>query len=157
MSEYHKVIQSIPNDRSSNIVFLENEGATPNWQLDMLSRDEIRSVLEKELGIKEKIKNDDKSDWIFTIKIPESNLHVTLHKHHVRKTLGKGISMKIIKLAPIYEVILINRDTYLFEWRVYNLLETYNRMKYWIEKFTGVSENEDEWNVRLEKFLTSCK
>lgn len=153
MSDYYKIIQSIPNDKSSNIVFLENEGATPNWQLDILSRDEIRSVLEKKLGIKDEIKNDN-SDWIFTIKIPESNLHVTLHKHYVRKTIGKGMSMRIIKSSPIYEVILMSCDTYLFEWRVYNLLETYNRMKYWIEIFTGVTQNKEKF---LREFEESWK
>ncbi len=147
-TEYNKIVRSIPKEKVSNLMYLEHEGAVPNWELDTLSYTDIRSKLEKKVGmgkkglsgneIKSGMPTDGSAAWIFTIDVPKSNLSIALYKHHIRKTVGRGVSMKIIKLAPVYAVVLINTTSYNFDWRVYNLQDSLERIKYLIKLFTGV-------------------
>lgn len=144
---YSQVIKSIPEEKISNMVYTEQEGATPNWQLDELSYDSIRSTLEKMIGIKrckpdvkDGMPKDGTAAWIFIIDIPDSNLRIALYKHHVRKMEGSGPGKRIVKTAPVYGVILDTNLSYCFDWRVYTLQDTYERIEYLIHKFTGIRQ-----------------
>lgn len=155
-TEYKKITQSIPKEKVSNLVYLDHEGATPNWQLDKLSYADIRSKLEKNVGsgrkgvnpeIESGMPEDGTAAWIFTIDIPKSNLSVTLYKHYIRKTVGSGISKKIIGSAPIYAVMLIDTMTYQLEWRVYTFQDVLERIKYLIKLFSGVYQMKIQYDI----------
>lgn len=141
-TKYLEVIKSIGG--LNNWSYLKNEAPNSNQELDSLSYEKIRTEVEKRTGLKhmvspkgdiqEGMPKNGGAAWIFTAKIPGSDCTISVFKHEVRKMNG----MQLVAFAPAYGVNLSNPDNPISDWRVYNIYGVVSRIKFWLDKLTGI-------------------
>lgn len=140
-TKYLEIIKSI--GVLNNWSLLKYEGPNSNQKLDSLSYEKIRTEVEKRTGLKRMVppKGDIQEGmpksgaaWIFTAKIPGSDCTISVFKHEVRKMNG----VQLVAFAPAYGVDLSNPDNPISDWRVYNIYGIVSRIKFWLDKLTGI-------------------
>lgn len=143
LTKFAQTLKSIPDHQIDNWSYIYNEGASPNWKLDALSYEEIRIELEKGTGLKRMgslkdyiqkgMPGNGTAAWIYSVKMPGNNTVISLMKHYVSDVIDKSEYLNVYISAPAYGIV-ISDDTQISHWRVYDIKEAVNRIKFWVDK-----------------------